>query len=179
VFLRISEQPDARLIASAVRRGLRPVVMTARLLGWALIALALVLEIVRDGSYLTLVLAGALIAVGVPMMLINAGTREAFSDNELTIFEITDGGIASSNLTSRHAYAWSAFRGVEEAPGQLIFRRGPMRVLPVPTGTLSRAQIDEILATAAAQGLRVRAVSPRGVTPPEHLATVRQLRPRP
>lgn len=156
MFLRINAEPDARLIASAVRRGLRPIVLTARALGWACIAVALLLEVVHGGSYLTLVLAGALIAVGVPMMLINAGTREALQDSTLTVFEITDGGVASSNLATRHAYAWTAFRGVEEAPGQLIFRRGPMRVLPIPTGTLTRPQINQILQAAAVHGLQIR-----------------------
>ncbi|GAA0564229.1 hypothetical protein GCM10010172_54590 [Paractinoplanes ferrugineus] len=191
MFFTISAQPDARLIASAVRRGLRPVVLTARLLGWAFIALALTLEIVHGGGYLTLVLTGALLAVGVPMLLINAGTREALSDSALTTYEITDGGVASSSLESRHAYSWTAFSGVEDAPGQLIFRRGPMRVLPVPTGSLTRPQIDQILSTAAGHGVRVRGasapVSPRGGTPaaaphsqrqPEQGATIHQFRPR-
>jgi hypothetical protein len=156
VFLQITTRPDARLIVSAVRRGLRPFVMTARGLGWAAIALALLLQVVVGGSYLTLVLVGALIAVGIPMLLINAGTREALQDGDLTTFEITDGGVASSSLASRHAYAWNAFRDVEEAPGQLIFRRSRTRFLPVPTGTLSRPQIEQILGAAAGHGLRVR-----------------------
>ncbi|MEU4243873.1 YcxB family protein [Actinoplanes sp. NPDC026619] len=130
--------------------------LTARGLGWAAIALALMLEVVRGGSYLTLVLVGALIAVGVPMLLINAGTRSALEDSDLTTYEITDGGVASSSLASRHAYAWNAFRDVEEAPGQLIFRHSRTRFLPVPTGTLSRPQIEQILGTAAGHGLRVR-----------------------
>ncbi|GAA2652050.1 YcxB family protein [Paractinoplanes durhamensis] len=156
MLLQITARPDARLIASAVRRGLRPFVLTARGLGWAAIALALLLQIVVGGSYLTLVLVGALIAVGIPMLLINAGTRDALSDGDLTTYEITDGGVASSSLASRHAYAWNAFRFVEEAPGQLIFGRSRTRLLPIPTGTLTRAQIEQILGTAAGNGLRVR-----------------------
>lgn len=154
--MQITVRPDARLIASAVRRGLRPIVMMARGLGWAAIALALLLEIVVGGSYLTLVLVGALIAVGIPMLLINAGTREALRDGDLTTYEITDGGVASSSPASRHAYAWNAFQYVEEAPGQLIFGRSRSRFLPVPTGTLTPAQIDQVLGTAAGHGLRVR-----------------------
>ena len=154
--MQITVQPDARLVASAVRRGLRPIVLVARGLGWAAIALALLLEVVLGGSHLTLLLTGALIAVGIPMLLINAGTRDALQDGELTTYEISDGGVASSSLASRHAYAWNAFRDVEEAPGQLIFRRSRTRFLPVPTESLSRPQIDQILGTAAGHGLRVR-----------------------
>ncbi|GIF24849.1 hypothetical protein BJ973_007109 [Actinoplanes tereljensis] len=156
MFLRITAQPDARLIATAVRRGLRPFVLTARGLGWASIALALLLQIVVGGSYLTLVLVGALIAVGIPMLLINAGTREALADSDLTTYEITEGGVAHSSLASRHSYTWNAFRSVEEAPGQLIFGRTRTRFLPIPTSTLTRAQIDQVLGAAAGHGLRVR-----------------------
>jgi hypothetical protein len=157
VLFQVTAPPDARLVASAVRRALRPLLLTARGIGWAAIALALLLDVIATGGpYLPLLLAGALIAVGVPMFLVNTGTREALRDCELTTYEISDGGVASSNLAARHAYAWNAFRSVEEAPGQLIFGRGRIRFLPVPTAGLSRTQIEQVLGAAAGHGLRVR-----------------------
>jgi hypothetical protein len=156
VLVQITARPDARLVASAVRRGLRPLLLTARGIGWAAIGLALLLDVIATGGpNLTLLLAGALIAVGIPMFLVNAGTREALRDSELTTYEISDGGVASSSLAARHAYAWNAFRSVEEAPGQLIFGRSRTRFLPVPTAGLSRSQIEQVLGAAAGHGLRV------------------------
>jgi hypothetical protein len=157
VFLKITAPPDARLTASAVRRRLRPVLMTARGLGWTAIALALLLGIVTtDGPHFALLLTGALIAVGIPIFLVNAGTREALRESTVTTYEISDGGVASSSLETRHAYAWNAFRSVEEAPGQLIFSRSRTRFLPVPTAGLTRTQIEQVLGAAAGHGLRVR-----------------------
>ena len=157
MLFQITARPDARLVASAVRRGLRPLLLTARGIGWAAIALALLLDVIATGGpHLTLLLAGALIAVGIPMFLVNTGTREALRDSELTTYEISDGGVASSSLAARHAYAWNAFRSVEEAPGQLIFGRGRTRFLPVPTAGLSRTQIEQVLGAATSHGLRVR-----------------------
>ncbi|MFI5893338.1 YcxB family protein [Actinoplanes sp. NPDC051513] len=157
MLFQITTRPDARQVASAVRRGLRPLLLTARGLGWAAIALALILEVATDGGpYLTLLLTGALIAVGIPMFLVNTGTRDALRDSDLTTYEISDGGVASSSLAARHAYAWNAFRSVEEAPGQLIFGRSRTRFLPVPTAGLTRAQIDQVLGAAAGHGVQVR-----------------------
>jgi hypothetical protein len=157
VLLQFTAPTDSRLVAAAVRRGLRPLVMTARGLGWAAIALAMLLQLITsDGPYLTLLLSGALIAVGIPMFLINVGTREALADGTLTTYEITDGGVASSSTATRHAYAWAAFRSVEEAPGQLIFSHSRTRFLPIPTSSLNRTEIDQILGTATIRGLRVR-----------------------
>ncbi|WP_433372751.1 YcxB family protein [Actinoplanes sp. CA-142083] len=159
MFFQITTRPDARLVASAVRRGLRPLLLTARGLGWAAIALALILEVTTDGGpYLTLLLAGALIAVGIPMFLVNSGTRDALHEGDLTTYEISDGGVASSNLAARHAYAWNAFRSVEEAPGQLIFGRSRTRFLTVPTTGLTGAQIEQVLGAASVHGLRVRRI---------------------
>ena len=157
MLFQIIARPDSRLVASAVRRGLRPLLLTARGIGWAAIALALLLDVTATGGpYLTLLLSGALIAVGIPMFLVNTGTREALRDSDLTTYEISDGGVASSSLAARHAYAWNAFRSVEEAPGQLIFGRSRTRFLPVPTVGLSRTQIEQVLGAAAGHGLRVR-----------------------
>jgi hypothetical protein len=156
VHLQITAAPDARLLATAVRRGLRPWLFVTRGLGWAVIGLALLLVMGGAGLSVTLLLTGVLLAVGAPMFLTNAGVREALRENELTTYEITDGGVASAGFKTRHAYAWNAFSYVEEMPGQLIFGRSGTRVLPVPTAGLTPAEIEQVLGTAAGQGIRVR-----------------------
>jgi hypothetical protein len=157
VLLQTTAPSDPRLVAEAVRRGLRPLLFTARGLGWTVIGLAMVLEVVTGGGLnLTLLLAGALVAVGIPMALVNNGTRQAMLDGELATYEISDGGVARSSTESRHAYAWSAFRFVEEMSGQLVFGGGRSRIVTVPTTGLSPADISQILGTAAGHGLRVR-----------------------
>ena len=152
VLLQITARPDARLTAAAIRRGLRSPFLVARVLGWATIGLALVL----DGLNLTLLLTGALLAVGVPMFLTNAGLRQAMQDDELTTYEISDSGVASASMGSRHAYAWSSFRYVEQMAGQIVFGRSRTRIMPVPTAGLTPAQIEQVLGTAAGHGVRVR-----------------------
>jgi uncharacterized membrane protein len=154
VFLQITARPDARLVAAAIRRGLRHPMLLARCLGWAFLGLALLLA--DGGLNVTLLLVGVLLAIGVPMVLTNAGMRQAMRDGELTTWEISDGGVASSSLASRHSYAWHAFSHVEQMSGQLIFGRGRTRFLPVPTAGLSAEQIEQVLGTAAGHGLRVR-----------------------
>jgi hypothetical protein len=156
VFLQITARPDARLLAAAVRRGLRPLVLTARGVGWGAILLAVLLQVVVGEVSMTLLLTGALIAVGFPVFLTNVALRQAMTDGDLTTYEISDGGVASTNLASRHAYAWGAFRYVEEMSGQLLFGRSRTQVLPVPTAGLSPAQIEQVLGTAAGHGVRVR-----------------------
>jgi hypothetical protein len=157
VPLQITARPDVRLTAAAIRRGLRHPLLVARCLGWAAIGLALLLEIFTGGGLnVTLVLVGVLLSIGVPMVLTNAGMRQAMPDGELTTWEFSDGGVASSSTASRHSYAWHAFSHVEEMSGQLVFGRGRIRFLPVPTAGLSPAQIEQVLGTAAGHGLRVR-----------------------
>jgi len=157
VLLQIIARPDARLIADAVRRGLRPVLFTVRGVGWAAISLALLLEVVTGGGpNVTLLLAGALLAVGVPMVLVNSGTRQALRGGDLATYEISDGGLARSSAASRHAWAWTAFSYVEEMSGQLLFGSRRTGILPVPTATLTPAQIDQVLGAAAGHGLRIR-----------------------
>jgi hypothetical protein len=90
------------------------------------------------------------------MVLTNAGMRQAMRDGELTTWEISDGGVASSSMASRHSYAWHAFSSVEEMSGQLVFGRGRARFMPVPTASLSAEQIEQVLGTAAGHGLRIR-----------------------
>lgn len=157
MLLQIIARPDARLIADAVRRGLRPVLFTVRGVGWAAISLALLLEVVTGGGpNVTLLLAGALLAVGVPMVLVNSGTRQALRGGDLATYEISDGGLARSSAASRHAWAWTAFSYVEEMSGQLLFGSRRTGILPVPTATLTPAQIDQVLGAAAGHGLRIR-----------------------
>jgi hypothetical protein len=152
VLLQVSSRPDARLIAATVRRGLRRPLLLARVAGW----LTIVLAVALDGLNPALLLLGVVLAVAVPMVLVNGGTRRLVRDGDLTTYEISDSGVASSSMQSRHAYAWHAFTYVERAPGHLVFGRGPGRFLPVPTTGLSPAQIDQVLGTAAGHGLPVR-----------------------
>lgn len=156
MLLQITAQPDARLLAAAVRRGLRPLVLTARALGWAAIGLAAAIQAVTGDLSFALLLSGVLLAVAFPMFLTNVGIREAMQDAELTTYEITATGVASSSRATRHAYSWNAFRFVEATSGQLIFGRSRTRVLPVPTAGLTPAQIEQVLGTAAGHGVRVR-----------------------
>jgi hypothetical protein len=156
VLLQITARPDPRLLTAAIRRGLRRPFLAVRAAGWTVMVAALMMQMFGDGLNVTLLLFGAILAVGVPMFLTNAGLREAMRDADLTTYEISDGGVASSSLASRHAYAWNAFSYVEETPGQLIFGRGRTRVLPVPTAGLSPAEIEQVLGTAAGHGVTVR-----------------------
>jgi hypothetical protein len=151
VLLQITARPDARLIGSAVRRGLRRPLLLARGAGWGLIAVALLF---RLGPVLLAV--GALLAAVVPMVLVNAVTRPA---GGTTTYEISDRGLAMSGHTSRHAYAWTAFSYAEEMAGQLVFGLGRFRVVTVPTGSLTRSEIDQVLLAAAAGGVTVRGIT--------------------
>jgi hypothetical protein len=157
VFLQITARPTPRLIAAAIRRSLHRHLMLTRVAGWAAILLALLLDLFTPaGLSPSLLVIGVLLAVGVPMLLVNNGTKRALRHAQLTTYEITDGGVASSNLDSRQAYAWSSFTYVEEMSGQLIFGRNEAWFLPVPTAELTPAQVDQVLGTAAGHGLQVR-----------------------
>ena len=153
MFLQITARPDAYLIAAAVRHSLRRPVLIARLAGWTAIGLSLV----GDGLNYTLLFLGVVLAVGVPLLLVNNGARRAPRD--LTTYEFTDGGIAFSDRESRHAYAWEALTAVDRLPGQLVFRRGGAPVLQVPTGGVAPGHVDEVLRVALTHGLRVTAGS--------------------
>ncbi|MET0415821.1 MAG: YcxB family protein [Actinoplanes sp.] len=155
--MQITARPTPRLMAAAIRRSLHRHLMLARLAGWAAIGLALLLDVFTPaGLSPSLLMIGVLLAVGVPMLLVNNGTRRALRDAHLTTYEISDGGVASSNLDSRQAYAWSSFTYVEEMSGQLIFGRNEAWFLPVPTGDLSPVEVEQVLGTAEHHGLRVR-----------------------
>jgi hypothetical protein len=156
VLLQITARADARLVAAAVRRSLRPRLLIARALGWAVLGLALVMQVSTGDLNVALLLSGLFLAAVIPMFLVNTGTRQALRDGHLAIWEITDAGVASSGFESRHAYAWNAFSYVEEAPGQLVFAHSRNRLLAIPTRSLSRTQIDQILTTATGNGVAVR-----------------------
>ncbi|MBB2944865.1 hypothetical protein FB565_004598 [Actinoplanes lutulentus] len=154
--IQITAAPDPVLIAAAVRRGLRRPVFLARSAGWAgLLAAAFVL--VTTGSLSPALLTiGAVLAVGVPLIMLNRTARQAMRGGRPTTYEISGGGIASADDQSRHSYAWPAIRSVDELPGQLVFGLADGRLMPVPTMGLTTDQVDQILAMAAAQGLAVR-----------------------
>ena len=156
VLLQITAKSDSRLVASAVRRILRTRLLIARCLGWALIVLALFLPGAPGRPNFPLLLTGLFLAAVVPTFLVTTGTRQILRDGHRTLYEISDGGVASSSFQTRHAYAWEAFRYVQEAPGQLIFARSRTRCLPVPTAGLTPGQVEQVLGTAAGHGLAVR-----------------------
>lgn len=155
--MQITATPNARLMAAAIRRTLRRPLLLARCAGWTAIALALLINVFTPAGLSPSLLAiGVVLAVGIPMLLINNGTRRALRDARLTTYEITDGGLASSNLDTRQAYAWSAFTYVEEMSGQLIFGRNEAWFVPVPTADLTPGQVEQVLGAAAGHGLQVR-----------------------
>jgi len=154
VQIQFTAVSDASLTEAAARQGLRRPVLLARLTGWAALLLTVLLLAVTGDLDPVLLTGGAALAVAVPLTLLNLTARNLRS-GRLTTYEISDGGIASSDDESRHAYAWRAVRSVEELSGQLLFRLRGARLLPVPTAGLSPAQIDEVLGAASARGLRV------------------------
>ncbi|MEU8816460.1 YcxB family protein [Actinoplanes sp. NPDC048796] len=155
MFLQITARPDPRLVATALRHGLRRPVLIARVAGWAAIALAALHVLTGSGLDIPLLAVGALLAVGVPLLLITTGTRRSVDAGHLTTYEISDSGVALSTLESRHAYAWTAFTTVAHLPHQLVFARSRARFLPIPTTGLTPAQIDQVLGTAARHGLQI------------------------
>ncbi|SNY63313.1 hypothetical protein SAMN05421748_12555 [Paractinoplanes atraurantiacus] len=154
--MQITARPDPRLAATALRHGLRRPLLIARVAGWAAIGLAALHELTGNGLDIPLLVLGVLLAVGIPLLLINTGTRRALDAGRLTTYEISDGGVALSTAESRHAYAWTAFTRVDNLAGQLVFGRTRARFLPVPTAGLTPAQIEEVLGTAAGHGLQIR-----------------------
>lgn len=157
MFLQVSTRPSAALIAAAVRRAAQKHLLLARVAGWSAIGLALLIDLFTPaGLSPSLLVIGVALAVGVPMLLVNNGTRRALRDARLTTYEISDGGVASSSLDTRQAYAWSAFTYVEEMSGQLIFGRNDTWFLPVPTADLTPGQVEQVLGAAAGHGLQVR-----------------------
>ncbi|MFF5084720.1 YcxB family protein [Actinoplanes sp. NPDC000266] len=156
MFLQITARPDPRLVVTALRHGLRRPMLIARVAGWVAIGLAALLEITGSGLNIPLLVLGVVLAVGIPLLLVNTGARRAMDAGRLTTYEISDGGLALSTLESRHAYAWTAFTTVDKLAGQLVFGRTRARFLPVPTAGLTPAQIDEVLGAAAGHGLQIR-----------------------
>ncbi|MCO8276498.1 YcxB family protein [Actinoplanes sp. TRM 88003] len=155
MFLQIVTRPDPLLTAEALRHGLRRPVLLARLSGWALLGLALLLQLHGDGLNFTLLVAGVALAVIVPMFLVNGGVRRALRDGGPTTVEIGEDGVACSTVESRHAYAWNAFTHVDHLAGQLVLGLGHRRFVQVPTRGMSVLQIHQVLTTAAAHGIPV------------------------
>ncbi|WP_430779677.1 YcxB family protein [Actinoplanes sp. G11-F43] len=153
--IQITATPDASLIAAATRHGMRRPVLLARLSGWALLLVTVLSMAVTGELDPALLAGGAVLAVVVPTVLLNH-TARGLRAGRPTTYEISEGGIASSDAEARHAYTWRAFRSVEELSGQLLFRQGGARLLPVPTAGLSPDQIEQVLGTASARGLLVR-----------------------
>jgi hypothetical protein len=153
VFLQIIARPDPRLTAEALRHGLRRPVLLARLAGWALLGLALLLQLHGDGLNFTLLVAGVALAVVVPMFLLNGGVRRALRDAGPTTVEISNDGVACSSVQSRHAYAWNAFTHLDHLPGQIALGLGSGRFVQIPTRGLSAEQIHQVLTTATAHGV--------------------------
>ncbi|MGK5679986.1 YcxB family protein [Actinoplanes sp. URMC 104] len=151
MFLQIVARPDLGLTVAALRRGLRRPVLFARLAGWTMLGAAALL----DGLNVTLLLAGVVLAVVVPILLINGGARRALREAGPATLEISDGGVACSTPDSRHAYAWNAITRVDHLAGQLVLGLGAGRFLQVPTRGLTPQQIHEVLTTASAHGVPV------------------------
>ncbi|WP_433792874.1 YcxB family protein [Actinoplanes sp. CA-252034] len=153
--IQITAVADPALIAAATRHGLRRPVLVARVTGWAFLLVAVLLLGVTGDLSAGLLAGGAALAVIVPVALLNH-TARGLRAGGLTTYEISEGGVASSDAEARHAYAWRAVRSVEHLSGQLVFRLRGARFLPVPTAGLSPAQIEQVLGTASARGLQVR-----------------------
>lgn len=156
VFLQITAQRDPHLAAAAARHETRRPVMLARAGGWALLGLAVLLQMNGDGLNVTLLSAGVVLAVVVPMFLINHGARRALRDGGPATYEISDGGVSWSTAESRHAYGWNAVTNVDHLAGQLVFGVGGSRSIQVPTRGLSPQQIHAVLTAAVAHGVPVR-----------------------
>jgi hypothetical protein len=152
VFLQITAQRDPHLTAAATRHELRRPVLLARMGGWALIVLAVLL----DGLNYTMLVAGVALAVVVPMFLINDNARRALRAGGPTTVEVSEEGVACSTLSSRHAYAWNAFTHIRHLAGQVVLGLGGGRYVQIPTRGLSPQQIHQLLTTAAAHGVPTR-----------------------
>jgi hypothetical protein len=152
VFLQITARLDAQQVAAAVRHSRRGPLRQARIVGWALILAAV---LVGSPVNYPLLLAGAVVALGLPLLWVGLAVRRASTEPETT-YEITEAGVANSNMRSRHAYAWESLTQVTKLPGQLVFGLGRRQFLPVPTAGLSAWQVEEVLAVAAGAGLPVR-----------------------
>jgi hypothetical protein len=154
MLLQITARPDAKLIATSLRRCLRAPLWSARVVGW----LSIGLSVLAGGAGVDPILltSGLLLAVGLPMLVVHHGTRRRLREGHLTTYEISEGGVASSDVDCRQAYTWRAFSYVQHSPQGLIFGRSRTRLLPVPTTGLHPAQIEQVLTAAAGHGLQVR-----------------------
>lgn len=154
--IQITATPDPALIAAATRRRLRTPVLVARSAGWALLLVTALIQFATGESQPGLLAGGVLLAVVVPLVLLNRTARRSLRGGRVTTYEISDGGVARSDEVGRHAYAWRAFRSVEALSGQLMFGLRGGRWVRVPTAGLSGDQVEQVLGAAHAQGLRVQ-----------------------
>jgi hypothetical protein len=157
VQIQFTAAPDPARIAAAVRHGRRRPVLLARAAGWTGLLATAFLLVTTGNLNPVLLTIGAVLAVGVPLVLLNGAAHRAVRARRVTNYEISDGGVASADEQSRHAYAWRAVRSAQEMPGQLLFELADGRYLPVPTAGLTTAQISEILQVASAHGVAVPA----------------------
>ncbi|WIM96621.1 YcxB family protein [Actinoplanes oblitus] len=153
--IQIIAAPDPGLVAAATRRRLRTPVLVARCAGWALLAATVLGQLATGVLQPGLLAGGVVLAVLVPVVLLNGTARRSLRESRVTTYEISDGGIARSSEVGRHAYAWRAFRSVEALSGQLMFGLRGGRWVRVPTTGLSAAEVEQVLGAASAQGLRV------------------------
>jgi hypothetical protein len=152
MLLQVIARPDAQLIAAAARHSRRAELMAARIAGWALIGAAVVLG---DPLNYPLLAAGIAVALVLPVLWVGRAVRSSSSEPETT-YEITDAGVAHSNVHSRHAYAWENLSRITKLPGQLVFGVAGGRFLPMPTAGLTAWQVEEVLSAATTAGLSVR-----------------------
>ncbi|GAA2844171.1 hypothetical protein Acy02nite_69010 [Actinoplanes cyaneus] len=154
--IQITAAPDPALIAVATRRRLRTPVLVARCAGWALLLVTALIQLATGEGRPGLLISGALLALVVPLVLLNRTARRSMRGGRVTTYEISDGGVARSDDVGRHAYAWRAFRSVEALSGQLMFGMRSGRWMRVPTTGLTAAEVEQVLGAAFTQGLRVR-----------------------
>lgn len=152
MLLQVIARPDAQLIAAAARDSRRAELMAARIAGWALIGASVLLG---DPLNYPLLVAGIAVALMLPMLWVGRTVRSSSAEPETT-YEITDAGVAHSNVHSRHAYTWETLSQVTKLPGQLVFGVGSGRFLPMPTAGLTAWQVEEVLSAASTAGLPVR-----------------------
>ncbi|MFI1992525.1 YcxB family protein [Actinoplanes sp. NPDC020271] len=154
--IQITAAPDPALIAAATRRRLRTPVLAARCAGWALLLVTALIQFATGELQPGPLAVGALLALALPMILLNRTARRSMRGGRVTTYEISDGGVARSDDVGRHAWAWRAFRSVEALSGQLLFGLRGGRWVRVPTTGLSAAEVEQVLGAAITQGLRVR-----------------------
>jgi hypothetical protein len=70
-------------------------------------------------------------------------------------FTVDDWGVERVDALTRQGYAWAALSGVDRLPGQLVFSLGKAGFLPMATTALLPGELEQILAMAANNDVRV------------------------